>query len=122
MADNRVLVERYVRLAFQKVGTLAKDILFSSKQSNGFNFSTGVATVTLANPVSVKAIQLKAKKPKREEGIALSTKSIELLMISKDAPNMDSYDIVTVDGVAWNIVRPIVDDGYLITVEATREI
>jgi hypothetical protein len=43
-------------------------------------------------------------------------------MISKDAPNMDSYDIVTVDGVAWNIVRPIVDDGYLITVEATREI
>jgi hypothetical protein len=80
------------------------------------------AEVVDVSTYAIKAIILKAEKPARVEGAATNTRKMQLMLISKDTPSLNSYDLVTVNGVDWNVVHPVIDDGYTITVDITREV
>lgn len=120
----RQLVEKSVRMAFRKIDDLGINVVFRSNKAEGFDFETLSADVTAQQVLNLRAIQLKsAKKSRSEDNMAVVSSTIEakLLMISKDTPSLNSYDTVEFDGYTWNVVHPIDNNGYTVTVTVTRE-
>ena len=122
--DIRRKVESSVRQAFDRAGTLAQVVSFSSKATQGFDFQDMTAEVKDIPTVNLKAIPVVAKKDNRrgdKEPRASNTVCKQLIMISKDIPNLSTYDQVAFDGYTWKVVHPIEDNGYTTTVNVTRE-
>lgn len=119
MADYRKVVLRSVRRAFRQVGTLAKNVMFSSSQPPSFNFANSSAVDGAVATLPIKVVAMDTKKKPSEE--SMNTRSKTLMMIAEDAPNLNPYDTVTIDGEIWKITLPIKNDGYVISVDVTRE-
>ena len=122
--DIRQKVESSVRKAFDRAGTLAQVVSFSSKQQQGFDFQDMTAEVKDMPALNLKAIPIVVKKDARrteKDTNATNTIKKQLVMISKDIPNLSSYDQVGFDGFIWNVVHPIEDNGFTTTVNVTRE-
>jgi len=119
MADYRKVVLRSVRRAFRQVGTLAKNVVFNSSQSTGFNFANSSTIDGAVTALPIKVVVTDTKKKPGEE--SMNTRSKTLIMIAEDAPNLSPYDTVTIDGDVWKITLPIKNDGYVINVDVTRE-
>ena len=122
--DLRRKVESSVRKAFDKAGNLAQIVSFSSKQQQGFDFTDMTAEVQNISVANLKAIPIVAKKDNRQsakDATASNTIKKQLVMISKDIPNLSTYDQVAFDGFTWNVIHPIEDNGYTTTVNVARE-
>lgn len=116
----RDLVQRQVRLAFKKVKDLAKVVTLRTQTITGFNFATSTSNSNAVTTLDIKVVELTTKKNRSKEKETTTLKK-ELLLIEEDIPNLDNYSTVEVDGVIWNVVRPIESDGYTTVITATRE-
>jgi hypothetical protein len=103
----RKLVETQVKSAFNLIGDL-KDSFIFSRESKSFNSNTlQNETVSVAS-VTVSGICIERRNKKGY--------STELTIQSSSLNNVDQYTTVTGLGRSWRIVPPIVDDGYLKTI------
>jgi hypothetical protein len=115
----RVLVKNAVKQAFAAIGSLAREIEFVQKESSAFNFS-GANTVRAEVVTTIKCVDVETKRKKSDSPNAIATKS--LLVIEEDVSSLDTYDSVRIDGVVWQIVHPIDQNGYTTTVEVVRQL
>lgn len=128
MADIRRLVERSVKVAFDKAGALAESVILHPRSNSGFDFNSMTAVVNEQQSITLKAIRSAVDKQRGERGRNKMdstddtlTSKLKLLIQSKDAPELSEYATVEVGGILWNIVHPVSDDGFLITVNLSRE-
>ena len=111
------LITQQVRKAFIAIKDLAVDITLVSTKPTAFNFGTNSATTPTATTVTTKGVVTN----KKRKGEFSNTISTELLLKSTDIADPTLYDKVIIAGVEWSIVPPYVNDGYLITVNITKE-
>jgi len=112
------LVTKQVSLAYAQIQDLATDVVLSKKTVTGFNFGTGSNIEGSEVVVTTKAVVNDSKKDTE-----LRNKQVKELMFKKeDVGDISSYDTVTISGQEWSIGTPIVDDGFVVTVKATREL
>jgi hypothetical protein len=121
MADLQKLVKSSVKKAFSAVGTLATVATFRLRSSSEFNFSEMTATVTDMPTLSVRALISKKEQVETKKGQPSNTMKMQIIMMSDGLPQLDSYDTVELNSVEWNIVKPFTDDGFITTLNLTRE-
>ena len=89
--------------AFNAIGDLAVSVLLNPKQSNGYDFSTGLTSISSGSSVSLKAVVLGNDKDGKR------------LMIKKtDLPRPDLYDTVELEGRTYRIGEKWEDDDWLV--------
>jgi len=121
MADYKAVVKRAVRKAFAKVGTLATTVRFIAGQPTGFDFNTAGVIESSSTALVLKGIITETKKPRGEKDSA-NCIAKTILLIADDVPNLGSYDRVLIDNVPWKVVHPVKNDGFVVTVDITKEI
>ena len=124
MADYRALAIRLTRMAFKRAGTLCKKAVFLQKNPPAFNFgSAEVVEESVPLSLNVDCIILTNRESKeRNKEESVNGVKRKIMVITEDVPGVDSYDKVTIDGVTWGIVFPIVDDGITTTLILSKEL
>lgn len=119
----QTLVRNQVKKAFKQIKDLGIDVTFTSKTNTTYDFAThGVSHGTSATTV-VKCLLNTKKKEKSGKVIDVpltQSATIEMLLPSELLPQHSIYDTATINGVLYNIVQPVIDDGYLLTITAKR--
>jgi len=119
------IVKKNVQKAFKTIGDLASTVTLSQKNSNGFNFATQVVSATSITTKVIKGLLVEQKKPLGgSKGQPLLSTSLQMAFQfqSTDLKDPDIYDTITMqNGEVWKMVPPYKDDGYLITVNVSKE-
>lgn len=121
MGDLRKLVKSSVKKAFSSVGTLATPITFKLRNASEFNFSEMTSTVTDIAPVVVSALISKKEHLAYNKGQPTDTMKMQMIIMSEGLPVLDVFDTVEVAGVEWSLIRPLMDDGYITTINLAKE-
>ena len=103
----RKLVETQVKNAFNLIGDL-KDSFTFTQEVKSFNSNTLQNETAGANSATVLGICLERRNKKGYNA--------ELIRQSDSLTNVAQYTTVSGLGRSWKIVPPIVDDGYLKTI------
>ena len=116
------LVKRQLRGAFRASKDLLTSATLTKVAAAGFDFNT--QAVSKGTPiVSTVSGLFKAKtrvaKSSSDENNAISA---SLILNADDYPDMTEYDTVTINGIVWNAVPPMLNDGYLITIKLVRSV
>ena len=122
MADYRKVIARAARQAFRQIGTLAKDVVFSSSQPPSFDFSNATSTNGAVTTLTIKVVETKTKQKKDSDAESMNARLKSLQLLTEDAPDLNPYDTVTIAGEVWKIVLPIESDGFITTVNITKEL
>jgi len=112
------LVRTNVGLAFDMLGDLVGDVIFHRNDVSGFDFSTKQNVTAPAVSTTVQAIVQLSKKQSKKRNVVNKS----LLLQTVDLPDVTSYDTVEISGQIWNVGKPILDDGYVVTLEIYREV
>jgi hypothetical protein len=99
--------------AFTAAGDLVKTATLSDKAVSGYDFSTGTATST-SKTVTVDIILFTKSLPSG------GGYSVEGIMKSSSAIDVNVYDTITVGSDSYNIVNAA-DDGFAITLQLKKE-
>lgn len=119
------LVKKNVRKAFNAVGDLAFSAVFTHKSDAGFDFATNLPKTQTSSSKVVKGIQVAKSRP----GIGKPSSAVQtsFMFNAEDVPDPTIYDSLTITtgpataiGV-WNIVAPSSSDGFITTVNCSRE-
>lgn len=119
------LIADKVKLAFTMIGDLAVDIVLSQTKTTSFNFGTLAAVKTTPVVSTVKGVITKIDR-KRASGERLTiaetnTVSVKLTFLEVDVVDLTNYDTATIAGVVWNLVGPYENNGFTVSVTATKE-
>ena len=113
----RTLVKNNVANAFKLINDLKETVLLDRAGASSFDYTTGsvVETPTIAR--ELKAVV--TYKRKKDTNALL----VEILVMTEEIESiadLDVFDKITVRGVQYNIVPPLIDDGYTVVINATR--
>ena len=122
MADYQKVIARAARKAFRQIGTLAKDVVFSSSQPPSFDFSNATSTNGAVTTLTIKVVETKTKQKKDSDVESMNARLKSLLLLTEDAPDLNPYDTVAIAGEVWKVVLPIENDGFITTVNVTKEL
>jgi hypothetical protein len=122
MADLERAVKAAARKAFDRIGTLAKNVTFSSNSKGDFNFDTMTQGASTSTQVQLKAVVTEKKRKSNSDSDSISVISKTLILLEEDCPNLNSYDTVTIGTEVWNVVHPVISNGYTLTVDINREV
>jgi hypothetical protein len=115
------MIRGQVNKAFSLVKDLADIVTLTEKNATGFNFSTNTATISTPTTKSIKGLLVERKNTKGKKDIG-TTLNMSYLFKSDDLNSPDIYDTITTsNGDVWKMVPPYINDGYLITVNVTKE-
>jgi hypothetical protein len=112
------MVQSNVQKAFNLIGDLAETIILSSTSSSNFDYNIGEAVVSPPLLYNIKAIVNYSKKKDSD------TIVVELLVMTKDIEtisDLDAFDKVTVRGIEYRVITPSINNGYIVTISATKE-
>ena len=114
-------VKNGVRKAFNSVGDLVQLVTLTKKSVTGYDFATNVVAATTAPPLVIKGILTEKKRMPGKE--APLSKQMQFLFNAEDFNEPATYDtITTTTGDVWYVVLPYTNDGYLVTVNVTKEL
>lgn len=111
-------IKRSVRNAFKAVGDLAIDVTLQQKNNTDYDFGTNEVVSTTLITTQTKAIITGQKREAETENPSV-VKTI--LVSAEDISDPDIYDKVVIGTETWNIVPPYKSDGFLTTLNLTRE-
>jgi len=114
----RSMVKGYVAKAFNMIGDLAENVVLSSSSASGFNYTTGEAVASTPITHNLKAVVEFVKKKDSNTLIA------KLLVMAKEVElisDLDAFDKVTIRGIVYRVIAPSLNDGYTVTISATKE-
>lgn len=111
----------------KKSFTLLKDLVDNvtlSHSSASFNFATGNVTTVASTPKPIKGLLVTKKRQttSRSQSELGNTKQVSYLFQSQDLDDPTVYDTITLpNGDVYRMVPPYENDGFLITVNVTKE-
>jgi len=114
------LVNKSLTVAFNSVKDLATDITFTKKAVTGYDFSTKLNTANAPTALNIKGVVLDSKKGKLNSDRNSQLK--EIMLKRQDIGDITFYDSVSIAGQDWRLGSTIADNGYIVMVEAYREI
>lgn len=117
--DLKSLINSNLDKAFLAVESLAVDVILSKKVSKDFDFNT-VAESTSFQSITLKAIKIETKKRSSADS-GHNSKSIQLLLKTKEAGDITVYDQLTLDKKVWKIGPVISDTGFVTYIEVFKE-
>jgi hypothetical protein len=103
------------------LGDLAVSVVISRHAPSSFDFSTldaspgAETTLTLKGVVTTRTRRGLSVEPK-------NAKYTSLILQTSKLGEVGIGDTVTIDGETWNVVPPIVDDGFITEVEVSKEL
>lgn len=115
----RKLVIKQVRGAFKTAGDLLVDVTLLQKANTTFDFSTQEAVTAAPVSKTVKAFFSNKGRVKSEE--PTNTIRGSLLIMSEELTDAAIYATARIDGVLWNMVKPYKDNGFVVSIDITRE-
>jgi hypothetical protein len=107
-------VKRNVDLAFKLAGDLVKEVYLYKRNTTTFDFADESITVNDKTPFITKCI---IETTKRKD----NTLKIKAIFKTTETLDFTLYDVIFFDSSYWKLTMPVVNDGYLISVEITRQ-
>jgi len=120
MADYKSMVQSNVKRAFGLIGNLAKEVTLYSEKPISFDFNTATTIPDTSGSITLSVII--SSKDKDGNSNDRASISRDVLAISADAPNLNLYDKLSIDGEYWRIVHPINDNGFTVSFKIVREL
>lgn len=108
------LIQTNLANAFDTLGDLVVDAVFSNTTTSGYNYATRSADTTTAASATVKVLLGNRSRDTSTSGISLS-----LTARSQDINSFDIYDTVTIRDDVWKVSSYQAND-YLIEAVLTR--
>lgn len=115
---RKATVQKAVKRAFAAAGDLAEDVVLNRRAAQGFDFGTMEPAPATSATVAAKAIITDTRKV--SEGQAASVKTASLA--TADVGDITTYDKITFGGSTWVIGPVVSSDGFVTTVELSREV
>jgi hypothetical protein len=115
------LVKRQIRAAFKVANDLKTTAVFYSQPIVSFNFNSSESVKLPEQSVTVAGI-MGAKRRRYDKDSGITTQTCEFFFISADAPDISSFDKALIGNETWRVVPPLSNDGFLISVNLSREI
>jgi hypothetical protein len=98
------------------LGDLVTDITVTQSTATSFNFNTSAVVGSSVTPKVIKGL-IQTKKKSRDS----LTNTTSILFESSDIEDPSIYDTFIINGVIWTGVPPYTNNGYLITIDVTKE-
>ena len=117
--DIKSLINTNLDKAFLAVESLAVDATLSKKIPKDFDFNL-VSDKSSFQSVVVKAIKIESKK-KSSADSGHNSKSMQLLLKTKDVEDITVYDQLTIDKKIWKVGPVISDTGFVTYIEVFKE-
>jgi hypothetical protein len=118
------LINKNVDFAFTAVKDLAADVVLTKKVITGFDFGSGANTAGSDIVLNVKAIVTRLEKGDVDSKKASSrnTQQKSIMLQKQDVDDVTFYDTILIAGQIWNLGKVIREDGFVVEVEAFREV
>lgn len=114
---RKSLVQRSVDKAFQLAGDLGVIAIFTKKSQSTFDFNTQSVVPGAETSLAARGIfSKKVKKSKDSGGVLTGT----LLIKADGFETLDLADLVTINNERWKITHPILNDGFILTLELIK--
>jgi len=112
------LIQDNVKNAFNTIGDIAEDIVFTNKNVTSYNFTTQSVVSSTDTSITVKAViesqyRTNDDKPRLECKIMIDSANL-------DSKIIDNYDSVVLRGKTWKI-NSFEDNNYVINLIVGRE-
>lgn len=117
--DLKSLINANLDKAFLAVESLAVDVTLSKKVPKDFDFNS-VADSSSFQSIVLKAIKVDTKKKSTADS-GHNTKSMQLLIKTKDVEDVTVYDQLIMDKNTWKIGPVISDTGFVTYIEVFKE-
>lgn len=116
----KATISSNVDKAFKMLKDLAVMVTLSSKKDSGFDFAANAPLTVVTTSKSILGVPVQKKRdPSTNPN---NTISHSFIFKAKDLPDPTIYDTISViGGETWRIVPPYDNDGFIITVNVTRE-
>ena len=109
-------VKNAVRRAFNTAGDLVDNVVLTQTTDSGFDFATNQVKTPVVSSKALKALFVTTRK--RD-----STLQASFLLRSEDITDVTIYDTLTTSkGVVWRMIAPYVNDGFVMTINVTKEV
>jgi len=118
------LINKNVNFAFNAVKDLATTVVLTKKNVTGYDFGTKSNIENADTVISTKVVVINATKGNREDRKASerNTQKQAIMLKKEDVGDVSFYETVTIDSAIFQLGRTIKDDGFIVTVEAYKEI
>lgn len=117
----RNTVKRNVRKAFAMIGDLKTKAVFTRKGNAGFDFATGTTIPAVETTKTIQGVY-QGKTSKGDSKTLTKGQTGKFFFIEDDLPDVEDYDSVAFNSTDWQIVPPVVKDGYLITLTVEEKL
>jgi len=112
------LIKSNVKNAFNVIGDIAEDIVFTNKNVTNYNFATQAITSTTDTSFTAKAViesqfRTNDDTPRIECNLLLDSDYI-------DSSKIDNYDSIVLRDKTWKILK-FEDNNYIINLTVGRE-
>ena len=112
------LIQDNVKMAFDTIGDIAEDIVFTNKNVTSYNFTTQSVVGSTDTSITVKAViesqyRTNDDKPRLECKIMIDSANL-------DSKIIDNYDSIVLRGKTWKI-NSFEDNNYVINLIVGRE-
>ena len=105
------LIERNVNRAFVLLKDLVVTVTIQKNEAFEYDFESMSPAVGLGSTSTVRAIKL-SEKLKSKDGAHFTRTS--LLFIKKEVAPFGDFNRVTLEGVEYDVERPIYDNGFVV--------
>ena len=112
------LIKNNVKMAFNVIGDLGEDIVFTNKTVSNYNFATQSISENTDTPITVKAV-IESQYRTNDDTPRLECK-IMIDSANLDSKIIDNYDTVVLRGKNWKI-NSFEDNNYVINLIVGRE-
>jgi hypothetical protein len=112
------LIDKNLTLAFNLVKDLAVEVSFIKKTGTTFSFTTSAVSHAASTTVPKKIVWTSGIK----RAIGSNIISRKLIMSIEGIDGISTYDSIFEGGIIWKISAPILNNGFIITLEAHREL
>ena len=116
----RSMVQSGVRKAFRLIGDLAIDLEFTDRNTSGFDFATGSAVMLPESIKIIKAVIVAKQRKDPSAAVVKDSVSLSVLIKTEDFEDPDQYDSFKYNGIVYTIVKPIINNGYTIRMDAVK--
>jgi hypothetical protein len=104
-------------MSFKKLGDLVVDATLINKVSSEFDFNNNEA-VTISKTLPIKLIPISKIKSSSKSNLLT-----QQVMIKSDLIlDMSAFDKLTISNVEWTLGTLINSNGYIVTVDISREV
>lgn len=115
----RNLIQSQVNNAFNLIGDLAENIMFTNNSVSEYNFETGDTTEVTGSQVTIRGVVSKMSKDVNDNTMIVA----ELTLKTSDVSTIeiDNYDAITFRNKSWSI-NSVEDNGFATILTAVRKV